>query len=302
MSLLPAYRRLLSPFRSGMEKVATRRLTKGPLVVTETVGEANYGVTSPVAYDDAFIVQMRLMACPRSEFFVDGAHVDDMEHGERSVRIHDLRRSPMADIADPFHLLYFYLPRATLDDLSNELGIGRIEDLTAQPRTAGAVDPIVEHMMLSIYPALENPDEINNVFAEHVMLALSAHVASHYALVASSTARPTGLLSAGQERRAKEMLDANLTGSVSITDLAQECGLSVRHFSRAFKQSTGMPPHRYLLKRRVEQAKSLLVNRELSISEIALFCGFADQSHLTRVFAASEGIGPAAFRRAFGNE
>lgn len=302
MSIIPAYRRLLSPFRSGMEKVATRRLIKGPLIVTETVGEAQYGITSPVPYDEAFIVQIRLMACPRSEFFVDGVHVDDMEHGARSMRIHDLRRSPMADITDPFHLLYFYLPQRTLDELSSDMGIARIDGLKAQPQTAGAIDPVVENLMLSVYPALENPEQINNLFAEHVTLALSAHVASRYGLIASSAGRPIGLLSKAQVRRTKEILDANLSGAVSIADLANECGLSVRHFSRAFKQSAGMPPHRYLLERRVQQAKALLLRSELTISEIALSCGFADQSHLTRAFAASEGVGPGAFRRGAGRK
>ena len=75
MNAIPSYRRLLSPFSAGVEKVATRKLTRGSLVFTETVGASNFGITSPVAYDDAFIVQLRLLTCPRSDFFVDGRYV-----------------------------------------------------------------------------------------------------------------------------------------------------------------------------------------------------------------------------------
>ena len=77
-----------------------------------------------------------------------------------------------------------------------------------------------------------------------------------------------------------------------MADLAIDCGVSVSHFSRAFRQSTGLSPHQWLLKRRVDQAKSLLRDRTLSLSDVALSCGFGDQSHFTRVFTKLTGITP----------
>ena len=212
--------------------------------------------------------------------------------------IHDLLTCPTADIVDPFHVLYFYLPRRTLDALSDEMRAPAIEVMQAQPRTAGAMDPVVEHLMLTVLPALDSPQEMNDVFAEHLTLALSAHVAAKYGGMRPAQARARGGLSAKLQRRAMEMLDANLDGSVSLTQLAAECGLSVRHFARAFKQSTGMPPHRYLLTRRIESARAMVLESNLSLTEVALACGFSDQSHLTRVFTASVGISPGALRRA----
>jgi len=101
---------------------------------------------------------------------------------------------------------------------------------------------------------------------------------------------------AWQERRAR-LLEAQLDGEVTLSRLAQECGLSVSHFARAFRQSTGTSPHRWLLVRRAEKAKDLLHNSALPLAEIGLACGFGDQSHFTRVFTKLTGASPGASRR-----
>ena len=98
------------------------------------------------------------------------------------------------------------------------------------------------------------------------------------------------------ERRAKELMSANLNEDLSLSRLAIECGLSTRHFARAFRLSTGMPPHRWLVRLRVERAKELLQTRALALIDVAMFSGFADQSHLTRVFKAVVGVTPGAWR------
>jgi AraC family transcriptional regulator len=106
-----------------------------------------------------------------------------------------------------------------------------------------------------------------------------------------------GALARWQERRATEILAANLEGNVPLRTLAQEPGLSVRHFSRAFRRSTGMAPHQWLLHKRVEFAMALLRNRRLPLSEVALAAGFANQSHFTRVFSCVVGVTPGIWRR-----
>src|SRR6185436_18144716 len=106
-----------------------------------------------------------------------------------------------------------------------------------------------------------------------------------------------GGLSSRHERRAKELLRQNLGGNITLDQLAAECGLSIRHFARAFRESTGVPPHRWLLLQRVEQAKELLRRSAQPLVDIALACGFADQSHFTRVFTAVMGASPGNWRR-----
>ena len=108
--------------------------------------------------------------------------------------------------------------------------------------------------------------------------------------------RSRGGLAPWQERRAKEVLSANLDGGVPLKDVARECRLSVSHFSRAFRRTMGVAPHHWLLTRRIEVAKEKLRDRRLSLSDVALVCGFADQSHLTRVFTGMVGVSPGAWR------
>jgi AraC-like DNA-binding protein len=105
-----------------------------------------------------------------------------------------------------------------------------------------------------------------------------------------------GGLAPWQERRAKEMLAADLADATRLAEVAAACGLSSDHFSRAFRRSTGLPPHAWLLQARVERAMTLLTQRRQPLSEIALACGFVDQSHFTRVFAGRVGATPGAWR------
>jgi transcriptional regulator GlxA family with amidase domain len=105
-----------------------------------------------------------------------------------------------------------------------------------------------------------------------------------------------GGLAPWQLRRVLAVM-GNLAGDHAIADLARQCGVSVGHFSRAFKQSAGVPPHQWLLEQRVRRAQHLLALSPVPIADIAQQCGFADQSHLTRVFERITGTTPGRWRR-----
>ncbi|MDB5985927.1 MAG: hypothetical protein JWR16_980 [Nevskia sp.] len=107
-----------------------------------------------------------------------------------------------------------------------------------------------------------------------------------------------GGLAPGLLRRLRRHIEAHLDHSIQVTDLARMAGLSVHHFSRAFKQSTGIAPQPYMLHRRIEKAAQLLGGTELKIAEVAHAVGFADQSHFARRFLRLTGSTPSAFRRA----
>jgi len=97
-------------------------------------------------------------------------------------------------------------------------------------------------------------------------------------------------------RRVREHVELHFSESMDLAELAGIAGLSVYHFARAFKQSTGVTPHHYLVRRRIERAREMLARSELPLSEIALAAGFSDQSHLARVFRQMLGITPGRFR------
>jgi AraC family transcriptional regulator len=129
------------------------------------------------------------------------------------------------------------------------------------------------------------------------MLALTAHVAQAYGGLRPGSRPARGGLAPWQVKRACERLDSDLGGKLSLQQIAAEFDLSVSHFSRAFRNSTGLPPHQWLLQQRVKAAKQLMTVRDLPLSEIAMSAGFANQSHFTRVFSAVVGVSPGTWRR-----
>jgi AraC family transcriptional regulator len=129
----------------------------------------------------------------------------------------------------------------------------------------------------------------------HVALALRAILPC--APSREEAGSPRGGLAGWQERRATAYMEERLDQSFPVSAVAEACGLSVNHFSRAFRRSTGKPPHRWLLDRRIDRARELLRATAMSLADIALACGFAEQSHFTRVFTRTVGMPPGAWRR-----
>jgi len=110
---------------------------------------------------------------------------------------------------------------------------------------------------------------------------------------------PRGGLAPGALRRVREHVEKNLTEKLRTEDLATVAGLSPGHFNRAFKQSTGQPPHQYVLQRRVDVASELLEKTDRTLADIALDVGFADQSHFSRTYTSVTGETPSACRRRY---
>jgi AraC-like DNA-binding protein len=113
----------------------------------------------------------------------------------------------------------------------------------------------------------------------------------------ASAPQARGGLSPAAMRRVHEYVEAHLNNRIELVELSAIAGLSVFHFAREFKQSAGVTPHYYLMRRRVERAKELLASTDLSLSEIAFATGFSDQSHFTRHFRQMIGMTPGQFRR-----
>ncbi|MBN3789144.1 helix-turn-helix transcriptional regulator [Burkholderia sp. Ac-20353] len=99
-----------------------------------------------------------------------------------------------------------------------------------------------------------------------------------------------------QYRALQDHIDANLSTSLSLADLAAASAMTVSQLTRTLKRATGETPKRWLQRRRVEQAKQLLIRNNGSLSEIAIACGFSNQSHLTRVFVKLTGTTPRTWQ------
>ncbi|MEI9924238.1 MAG: AraC family transcriptional regulator [Bradyrhizobium sp.] len=276
--------------------LATRTLRASNVAATRiSCGPRQIGMTPQIPPEDSFIVAQYLTRLPYHELWSGGRPLLMQGYDTNAMRIVNLTGEFSALITHPHEALTFHIPRAAFDELASDAGRPRLAHLACTP---GIVDPVLVHLTAALLPAFEQPEQANSLFVDYVMLAVCSYLAGKYGDGGKpSTAVKKGGLASAQLRRAREMLAANSGGQLLLADVARECGLSRQYFTKAFKASTGLAPHRWLQQHRIEQAKQLLRDTPLPIADIAIRCGFADQSHLTRVFTALVGLSPAAWRR-----
>jgi len=206
----------------------------------------------------------------------------------------DLSDNPTVGLDTSFDSLRFYVPQAALDEMADEAGIPTVKGLRA--RQFGGRDLVMYGFAQTLAAAMARPGDGSAMFCEHIALAFFAHIVRVYGgLPIRRFAR--GGLAPWQLRRAYEFIDGNLGADPSISDVADQCGLSRSYFSRAFKRESGFSPHQWLMKRRIARGKELLREPDRRLAEIAQICGFVDQSHFARVFSKIEGRSPGRWRR-----
>ena len=290
------------------ETVARRfRLAKAPTLVVQPEGVSPMaftwlrdegpfrGRTMAVPPEEAFEFQVALAPMSSGEIWVNGNYTKLRQVSPGDTFVFDLNTNPNGNLSPPYDFLRFYLPVSALDELACHRGLRRVGRL--RTTSLGIQDPIMQGLALSILPIFQDPSTATALLLETIALAFHAHVIHRYGDgLGSETSVCTGL-APWQLRRGCSFIDANLCGDPSVSDLARECRLSASHFARAFRQSTGMAPHRWIMKRRIGRAKELLLEGELELVQIALDCGFSDQSHFTRTFRRSEGHSPGKWRR-----
>lgn len=281
----------------GVPALVTTTMHKTQVAVTLIESEvAAHVMNEPLPREDAYLVHLNLRPCPDHELWIDGKALGKCSFGQGETAIHNLQQSTVALIHSPMGSLMFYLSRKLLNEICENADALPIAELGFQTGVS-VDDPVVRGLGQTLSWAIKRPQEVSPLFVDHVTLALGAHVATTYGNMRAVRLPTSGGLAPWQERRAKEALAAQMDGDISLIALAGECGLSVSHFMRLFRHSVGQPPHRWLIGQRVERAKSLLRETGLGLAEIALACGFCDQSHLTRCFKAVVGVGPGAWRR-----
>ncbi len=267
------------------------------MAVTETLDDDPLiGVTAAVPQEDAYILSLLMRDFENQKAWEGGRPwvAPILRSGEFLLR--DLKRGQTVLIDKPHHSIHFYLPRSALDQIGQDCEAVRVDELRYRPGQP-VDDVVVRSLGGSLRPAFNEPSQTAALFVEHVTIALCMHVAERYGGMKPRLTVAVGGLSKRQLNQAQAMLMADLSGEVSVRDVANACGLSLGHFIRAFKQSLGAPPYQWLMHQRIQMAKSQLHGSRLSIAEIAGNCGFADQSHFTRLFARSTGAPPGRWRR-----
>ncbi|MER9236514.1 AraC family transcriptional regulator [Mesorhizobium sp. M0622] len=187
------------------------------------------------------------------------------------------------------------------DDLRRRLGIFREKagpdrclflDLRSQ------ADSAIEELARALLRIDGMDEHFGEIYASAVGLAIAARLLGHdHRPDPFRPKRNCGALPRWRLKRALEYIDANLAEPITLGDLAAVTGLSPMHFAAQFRISTGIRPHEYLLRRRIERARELLLQHDSSIVDVALSVGFQTQSHFTTVFKRFMDDTPHQWRR-----
>lgn len=161
----------------------------------------------------------------------------------------------------------------------------------------GVRDPQIEHICLALKAELDAGCPSGALYGDALATGLAARLLGNYSAHAPAAARYHNTnLPSYKLRRVIEYINDNLTENLTLAELAAVAAMNPHSFSRAFKQATGTPPHRYVSNCRVERAKRLLADDELPLVEVGLSVGFQTQSHFTTLFHRLTGLTPKAFR------
>ena len=206
----------------------------------------------------------------------------------------DLDAKPRCWAGRAFDYVHYHVPRKALDDIAADFAVGSVEGYKL---AVVEEDLVLSQLTKSILPNIGREGLPSPLAVDYLQLLLGAHLLQRYARLR----KPLRMVSAGLgpslKRRVTELLNENLAGRIRLSDLARECGLSVSHFARSFKASFGVSAHRWLVQRRVERSKELMVQSCQSLAEIADEAGFVDQPAFTRAFHQLVGVSPGRWRR-----
>lgn len=156
-------------------------------------------------------------------------------------------------------------------------------------------DPQIQHIAMSLHTELKSPGLMGQLYVETLTNLLAIHLIRQYSSRSVNMQPNIGGLSASKLQQVIEYIHCYLDRELTLTQLADVAGISPGYFATLFKESTAVAPHQYIIQKRVEQAKQLLLKGELSISEVAHRVGFCDQSHLTRHMRRLLGVTPRTF-------
>ena len=213
---------------------------------------------------------------------------------QNSVYVRNFADEYKADLKGPFQFVLMEITDAAVGQIAEDADIRGAIELHSRSEEA---DPVLGGLVAALFAGASGKGQKSALFADQLSIAIGVHLVHHYGNGRTRTNDRGRGLSRRMEVLAKELIESRLDGDVSIDELAGVCNMSRSTFLRAFRETTGKTPHQWQMQQRIGKARALLLSSVLSLSEIAATCGFADQSHFTRVFSAEFGVTPGLWRR-----
>jgi AraC family transcriptional regulator len=162
----------------------------------------------------------------------------------------------------------------------------------------GVFDPQIDFILRALEADLEAGIPAGGLFGESLLCALAVHLQNRYAVTRPAILQMRNGLPRARLNRVIEFIEANLHREIALSALAETAGMSPHYFSELFKQSVHLSPYQYVLRRRIDRARTLLNNPEMTVFEASIRSGFANHSHFTKVFRRVVGVTPTAYRAA----
>jgi AraC family transcriptional regulator len=232
----------------------------------------------------------------RAAMWVDGRSLAAREVRRGFWQAHCPGQSFEAEVESGYEMLRISLSTTAVETIAHDLGVrhGSVESVFA--RMSG-FDPLLTSLSEQIAENLRD-DRALDLYNEHLIMVIANYSVGRARKVdRGSGERAKGGLAPWRVRLVQDYLLTNIAGTVTLDDLSQVSGLSPYHLCRAFAQTCGLPPHRWLHEQRMTKACALLEGSALPVTEIAARVGYDNPGHFSQAFRRKVGVSPIKYRR-----
>jgi AraC family transcriptional regulator len=196
---------------------------------------------------------------------------------------------------EDIEVVHVYLTKDELTATCRQMYDRDVEDVALLDEVK-AGDPAIHAAAMAIAREAAQGGAGSRLLVDSLSCQLAVHILRRHAHVLFREVETGEGLTFRQERTVRDYVDAHLGENISLNDLAASVALSRFHFARMFRQSVGTSPHEYVLEQRLARARTMLSRTDASLLQVAASCGFADQSHMNRVFRKRVGQTPGQYR------
>jgi AraC family transcriptional regulator len=232
-------------------------------------------------------------------FSVSGRIVQDGAITPGTVHVSEPGISVRCIFRAPYDVLHLHVPNILIAECARDMK-GQVAPALCSKFALGK-DMMVDSLGRALLDADRVGGSSGQLYAESISIAIVTRLLASSSRTETAEQSKGGALARWRLKRAIDFIEARLDKTVSLADMASSAGLTRMHFAAQFRAATGLRPHEYLLRRRVERAQEMLIGSGMSLVDVARSVGFQTQAHFTSVFKRYAGLPPRVWResRAF---
>jgi AraC family transcriptional regulator len=302
MNLVPGSNRIFTAhethgrmLRSGNKLVAQSEAIGWRSMYGAIMEEAPFDATEPAVHHPFLIYHLTRPTVVMRK--IEGSARERALIGPRRISLTPGEATTRWQHSGHPEILQVYLRQSVYEAAVSEMYGGDATGAQILPRFA-ILDPLLEQLAIAIATALKDGNSEDVLYIDTLAQMMAVQLAKHHSKRSHAARAAAAKPAPGKKiRRLMDFIEEHLDGDLTLEAMAGELQISALYLPRAFKSAVGQSPHRYVLGRRVERAKTLLRNTDSPVADVALSSGFSSQSHLSNWFLRMMGVSPAAYRR-----